>query len=50
MPMKSAAQMRLMYAAASGKAKVKGLSKAEAKKMIAETPRKKRSSVGKKGK
>lgn len=50
MPIKSKAQMRLMYAVAGGSAKVKGLSKAEAKKMIKETPRKKRSAMGKKGK
>lgn len=47
MPVKSKAQMRLMYAAASGKAKVKGLSKTEAKKMIAHTPRKTRQKLGK---
>lgn len=46
MPVKSKAQMKLMYAAASGSAKVKGLSKAEAKKMIAKTPRKTRQKLG----
>ncbi len=39
MPLKSKAQMRLMYAVAGGTAKVKGLSKGEAKKMIAHTPK-----------
>lgn len=37
MPLKSKAQMRLMYAVAEGTAKVKGLSKAEAKKMVSHT-------------
>lgn len=42
MPVKSKAQMRLMYAVASGKAKKKpkGLSKAEAKDMLAKTENK----------
>jgi phosphoribosylcarboxyaminoimidazole (NCAIR) mutase len=50
MPVKSKAQMRLMYAVAGGTAKVPGLSKAEAKKMIAHTPRKTRQALGKKKK
>ncbi len=40
MPLKSKAQMRLMYAVAGGTAKVPGLIKAEAKKMISHTPKK----------
>lgn len=46
MPVKSKQQMKLMYAVAGGTAKVKGLSKAEAKKMIAKTPRKTRQKLG----
>ena len=42
MPVKSKSQMRLMYAVASGKAKKKpkGLSKEEAKDMLAKTENK----------
>lgn len=48
MPMKSKAQMRLMYSVAGGTAKVPGLTKAEAKQMIAHTPQKTRQALGKK--
>lgn len=44
MPIKSKAQARLMYAAASGKAK-DGPSKKAAREMIAKTPKKKMSRI-----
>jgi hypothetical protein len=40
MPLKSKAQMRFMYGVAGGSIKAKGLSKAEATKMIKETSKK----------
>lgn len=42
MPLKSKAQMRFMYGVAGGSIKAKGLSKAEATKMIKETSKKQR--------